>query len=102
MVSQQLSVLRANQIVVGRKTGASVRYTVRDPLVGDLLDVARQIFNNQLAGTQSLLRQLRRERPERAPSRCEGKHRRARAYVRLMRTGSPTGRPRSSTSAATG
>ena len=66
VVSQQLAVLRANQIVAGRKTGVSVRYTVRDALVGDLLDVARQIFNNQLAGTQSLLRQLRRERPRRA------------------------------------
>ena len=65
VVSQQLAVLRANQIVAGRKTGASVRYTVRDALVGDLLDVARQIFNHQLAGSQSLLRQLRRERPAR-------------------------------------
>ncbi len=62
VVSQQLAVLRANHIVAGRKTGVSVRYAVRDALVGDLLDVARQIFNNQLAGTQSLLRQLRRER----------------------------------------
>ena len=66
VVSQQLAVLRANHIVAGRKTGVSVRYTVRDALVGDLLDVARQIFNNQLAGSQNLLRQLRRERPARS------------------------------------
>ena len=65
VVSQQLAVLRANQIVAGRKAGASVRYTVRDALVGELLDVARQIFNNQLSDTQSLLRQLRRERRSR-------------------------------------
>src|SRR6185436_5247598 len=45
VVSQQLSVLRANNVVVGRKTGVSVRYTVRDQLVSDLLVVARQIFN---------------------------------------------------------
>lgn len=62
VVSQQLSVLRASNVVIGRKEGASVRYTMRDPLVGELLDVARRVFNNQLSGTQSLLRQLQRER----------------------------------------
>jgi len=61
VVSQQLGVLRANNVVVGRKAGVSVRYSVRDQLVGDLLVVARQIFNNQLSGTQHLLRQLRKE-----------------------------------------
>ena len=62
VVSRQLSVLRASNIVIGKKEGVSVRYAVRDRLVADLLAVARQIFNNQLAGTQHLLRQLRRER----------------------------------------
>lgn len=60
-VSQQLAVLRARQVVRARKQGTSVRYTVVDPLVGELLDVARGIFNNQLAGSQTLLRALRRE-----------------------------------------
>ena len=49
-------------MVVGRKAGVSVRYAVRDPLVGELLDVARRIFNNQLVGTQDLLKTLQRER----------------------------------------
>jgi ArsR family transcriptional regulator len=62
VVSQQLAVLRSNNIVSGIKEGASVRYGVRDPLIANLLDVARQIFNNQLVGTQHLLRQLQRER----------------------------------------
>ena len=61
VVSQQLAVLRSNNIVSGRKEGVSVRYGVRDPLVGTLLDTARQIFNNQLIGTRDLLRELRRE-----------------------------------------
>jgi ArsR family transcriptional regulator len=60
-VSQQLAVLRARNIVSARKEGTTVRYTVRDPLVGDLLDVARRIFGHQLVGTQRMLRQLRRE-----------------------------------------
>jgi DNA-binding transcriptional ArsR family regulator len=61
VVSQQLAVLRSSNIVSGRKEGVSVRYAVRDPLVGTLLDAARQIFNNHLVGTQDLLRQLKRE-----------------------------------------
>jgi len=61
VVSQQLAVLRSNNIVSGRKEGVSVRYAVRDPLIGTLLEAARQIFNNQLAGTRDLLRQLKRE-----------------------------------------
>ena len=60
-VSQQLSVLRAKNIVRARKEGTTVRYTVVDPVVGDLLDVARRIFNNHLSGTRSLLRELQRE-----------------------------------------
>lgn len=62
VVSQQLAVLRAANIVSGRKDGASVRYSVRDPLIGDLLKTAREIFSNHLVGTQDLLQQLRRER----------------------------------------
>jgi DNA-binding transcriptional ArsR family regulator len=65
VVSQQLAVLRASNIVAGTKEGVSVRYALRDPLSGKLLDTARQIFNNHLVGTQDLLRQLKRERPRR-------------------------------------
>lgn len=61
-VSQQLAILRARQIVTGRKEGTTVRYTVRDARVGKLLDVARAIFNAQLTGSQTMLRALRRER----------------------------------------
>lgn len=61
IVSQQLAVLRNQGIVTAEKQGLSVRYTVRDPLVGDLLDVARRIFNNHLVSTRGLLRELRRE-----------------------------------------
>ena len=61
VVSQQLAVLRANNIVSGRKQGVSVRYAVLDPLIGTLLDTARHIFNNHLVGRRDLLRQLKRE-----------------------------------------
>ena len=67
IVSQQLAVLRNQGIVVARKDGSSMRYTLRDPLVGDLLDVARRIFNNQLASTRGMLRELKRESLRRKP-----------------------------------
>ena len=61
VVSQQLAVLRAKNIVSSAKAGTSVRYLVRDPLIGDLLGVARRIFNNHLVGTQGMLRELKRQ-----------------------------------------
>jgi len=61
IVSQQLAVLRNQSIVSAQKEGLSVRYALRDPLVGDLLDMARRIFDNHLANTRGLLRELRRE-----------------------------------------
>ena len=59
VISQQLSVLRASNIVTGRKEGVTVRYGLRDQLLADLLAVARQIFDNHLVGTRNMLRQLR-------------------------------------------
>lgn len=61
LVSQQLAVLRGKNIVVARKLGTTVKYAVRDPLVGELLKTARLIFENHFTDTQTMLRQLRRE-----------------------------------------
>jgi len=61
IVSQQLAVLRNQGIVTAQKEGLSVRYTLRDPLVGELLDLARRIFDNHFDNTRGLLRELRRE-----------------------------------------
>jgi DNA-binding transcriptional ArsR family regulator len=60
-VSQQLAVLRAKHVVVARKEGTTVRYAVRDPRVGELLDVAREVFNAQLTGSHTMLKALRQE-----------------------------------------
>ena len=61
VVSQQLALLRGQGIVSAQKEGLSVRYALRDPLVGSLLDVARRIFDNRLGNSTGLLRELRRE-----------------------------------------
>ena len=60
-VSQQLAVLRTKNVVVTRKQGTVVNYDLRDPAIRELLEVARRLFNNQLNGTQSMLKALRRE-----------------------------------------
>jgi DNA-binding transcriptional ArsR family regulator len=61
IVSQQLAVLRNQGIVSAQKEGLAVRYIVKDPLVGQLLKLARRIFNNRLTSTRGLLRELQRE-----------------------------------------
>ena len=61
-VSQQLAILRSKNLVVAAKTGTSVHYAVRDPLIHELLITARAIFNNHLVDTQAMLSALRRER----------------------------------------
>jgi ArsR family transcriptional regulator len=61
IVSQHLASLRAKSIVKARKEGPTVRYRVRVPLIGELLAVARRIFDSQLIDSQTMLRELRRE-----------------------------------------
>lgn len=61
IVSAQLALLRRSNVVAAHKVGTTVRYTLRDPLVGELLDVARKIFDRHLVGTQGMLRELRQE-----------------------------------------
>jgi DNA-binding transcriptional ArsR family regulator len=60
-VSQQLAVLRNKNIVGARKEGTTVYYEVRDPLIFQLLDLGREIFNNHLISTQEMLNQLSQE-----------------------------------------
>jgi DNA-binding transcriptional ArsR family regulator len=57
-LSQQLAVLRNKNIVVARKEGLNVYYSVRDKTVFRLLDVAKQIFSNQLISVQDMLSQI--------------------------------------------
>ncbi|KWX76463.1 MULTISPECIES: ArsR/SmtB family transcription factor [Paenibacillus] len=60
-VSQQLAVLRAKNVVASVKEGTTVIYSLRDPLIKDLLAVAKQIFDNHLVNAISLLEGIRSE-----------------------------------------
>ena len=65
IVSQHLAMLRAKNIVKARKEGTTVWYTVRVPLIGELLALARRVFDSQLNHSQTMLKELRRERRHR-------------------------------------
>ncbi|MNJ50820.1 ArsR/SmtB family transcription factor [Paenibacillus bouchesdurhonensis] len=60
-VSQQLAVLRAKNLVNTVKEGTTVIYSLRDPLISDLLGVARQIFNNHLVESITLLEDINKQ-----------------------------------------
>lgn len=49
-LSQHLAVLRSRQIVVGRKSGSQTFYSVRDPLIFEVLDIMRRYFQNHVDG----------------------------------------------------
>jgi ArsR family transcriptional regulator len=57
-VSQQLAILRVRNIVIGRKAGSNVYYSVSDRRLFRLLDVAKDIFNNHLVGVREMLQQM--------------------------------------------
>ena len=59
--SQHLAILRSKGIVHGRQDGNRVFYSVTDPKIFELLDVAREIFNNHLISTRDLLGELNEE-----------------------------------------
>lgn len=60
-VSQQLAVLRNKNVVYGNKEGTSVIYSLRDPLIKDLLKISKHIFDNHLVDAISLLENIRNE-----------------------------------------
>ncbi|OAS21118.1 ArsR/SmtB family transcription factor [Paenibacillus oryzisoli] len=60
-VSQQLAVLRNKNVVHGIKDGTSVTYSLTDPLIKDLLIVAKQIFDNHLVNAISMLEYIKNQ-----------------------------------------
>ena len=60
--SQHLSVLRARQVVVSRKDGNQVYYSLRDPVLKDVLALLRDYFFSQLNESASLLKEIKKGR----------------------------------------
>jgi DNA-binding transcriptional ArsR family regulator len=62
--SQHLGVLRAKQIVVSRKVGNQVYYSIRDRALIEVLDILRRYFYAQLDNTVNMLREVASEQPK--------------------------------------
>ncbi|WP_282697328.1 metalloregulator ArsR/SmtB family transcription factor [Streptomyces sp. CC208A] len=66
-LSQQLAVLRRSNLVVARREGSTVHYSLTSPQVADLLAVARSILSGVLAGQAELLADLHAAAPRTPP-----------------------------------
>lgn len=67
--SQHLAALRQLGVLDSRRAGTSVYYRIRDPLVSELLAVARQVLTSSLTASSSVLGTLAEERGPSARSR---------------------------------
>src|SRR5579864_7188825 len=59
--SQHLTVLRSRHILVNRKVGNQVFYSVRHPLILEVLDVMKRYFYVHLAEGQAMLDEIKSE-----------------------------------------
>ena len=57
-VSQHLAVLRSRQLVVNRKSGNQVFYSVRDPILLEVLVLMRSYFQKHLAEALAILEEI--------------------------------------------
>lgn len=67
--SQHLAALRQEGLVGGRREGRSIYYAVKDPLVSELLALARQILTARLSDSAALLSHLANESAPRAAAK---------------------------------
>lgn len=64
-LSQQLGILRRAGLVVSRREATTVFYTLKDPLLVELLAVARKLLISGLEETRDLLQDLEAEDDDR-------------------------------------
>lgn len=57
-VSQHLAILRAKQLVSNRKAGNQVFYSVRDPIIIEVLNLMRAYFHANLKETIGMLDEM--------------------------------------------
>jgi DNA-binding transcriptional ArsR family regulator len=63
-VSQHLAVLRAKQILVNRKVGNQVFYSVRDPIILKIFALMRRYFQRHLKEALQMLSEMDKEQVE--------------------------------------
>jgi ArsR family transcriptional regulator len=57
-LSQHLSVLRQSHLVITRKDGNQVLYSLRDPLLLEVLDAMRKYFQKHFEDSIAMLKQM--------------------------------------------
>jgi ArsR family transcriptional regulator len=57
-VSQHLAILRTKQIVMNRRAGNQVFYSVRDPIIIEVLHLMRTYFHTHLKESQGMLDEM--------------------------------------------
>ena len=65
LVSQHLAALRARDLVDVRREGTLAYYSLRSPLIGDLLRTAREFLEHRFTESGTMLRELRRQHRKR-------------------------------------
>ena len=63
-LSQHLAVLRSRQIIVNRKEGNQVFYSLRDPMLLEVLDILRSYFQANLSQAIAMLEEVEGQRPQ--------------------------------------
>lgn len=69
--SQHLSALRQLGVLDSRRAGTNVHYRIRDPIVSELLSVARQVITSGLTASTTVLDTLAEERVPPAPAAAQ-------------------------------
>lgn len=64
-VSQHLAVLRSRQIVANRKEGNQVFYSLRNPVLIEVLEIMRRYFHANLTEAVQMLAEIDAEAPPR-------------------------------------
>ncbi len=60
--SQHFAVLRSRQIVTSRKEGNQVFYSLRDPVLIEVLEILKSYFYSHLSQTMSMLQEIQAEK----------------------------------------
>jgi DNA-binding transcriptional ArsR family regulator len=61
-LSQHLAILRSKRIVQTRKDGNLVYYSLRDPLLVEVLDIMRRYFHSHLEEALNMFKEIETER----------------------------------------
>ena len=70
-VSQHLAVLRAKHLVIARKDGSQVFYSLRDRVIGKVLDLMRRYFHAHLEESLELLEDMRTDERQRTKAQSK-------------------------------